>query len=96
MDNYVAKPELEEEDDVLVMVDENHEYKIILLNDDYNTFEHVINCLVKYCKHTAEQAEQCALIVHYKGQCDVKRGSYKKLEPICAALLESGLTAEIL
>jgi ATP-dependent Clp protease adaptor protein ClpS len=71
------------------------ENKIVLYNDDVNTFDHVVDMLVATCGHTAIQAEQCSLIVHYKGKCSVKSGSYDDLEPRCTALLEAGLTAEI-
>jgi ATP-dependent Clp protease adaptor protein ClpS len=70
-------------------------FELILYNDDYNTFEHVIECLMKYCGHEAVQAEQCAWIVHTKGQCSVKQGSYSDLEPKCTALCDSGLSAQI-
>ena len=72
---------------------ENH--SIVLFNDDVNTFDHVINSLIKYCKHSNIQAEQCAHIVHYNGKCFVKTGNIAKLKPICSALLDSGLSAEI-
>lgn len=68
---------------------------IILFNDDVNTFEWVIECLMLYCQHDAIQAEQCATIVHYNGKCEVKTGSLKALKPICETLLEKGLSAEI-
>jgi ATP-dependent Clp protease adaptor protein ClpS len=68
---------------------------IILWNDDVNSFEHVIICLVKYCKHTLEQAEQCAMIVHNNGKCSVKSGDYKKLKPIAETLQEEGLSTTI-
>jgi len=68
---------------------------IVLFNDDINTFDHVINTLVQVCKHDPLQAEQCAFIVHYKGKCEVKSGSMKELLPMCSALLDSGLNAEI-
>ncbi|MFK8282633.1 ATP-dependent Clp protease adaptor ClpS [Capnocytophaga cynodegmi] len=68
---------------------------LILYNDDVNTFDHVIETLVNVCKHTYDQAEQCAIIVHFKGKCDVKSGSYEKLKPMCLALLDAGLSAEI-
>ncbi|MDP5101570.1 MAG: ATP-dependent Clp protease adaptor ClpS [Nonlabens sp.] len=71
------------------------ENKIVLYNDDVNTFDHVVDMLVAACGHTPIQAEQCSLIVHYKGKCSVKSGSYDDLEPRCSALLEAGLTAEI-
>lgn len=71
------------------------ECHLILYNDDVNTFDHVIDTLVKVCHHTFEQAEQCAIIVHFKGKCDVKSGSYSFLKPLCTALLNAGLSAEI-
>lgn len=69
--------------------------EIVLYNDDVNTFDHVIDTLIYACDHTAEQAEQCSLIVHYKGKCTVKTGEYDDLKPRCSKLLEAGLSAEI-
>ena len=69
--------------------------EIVLYNDDVNTFDHVIETLITVCNHTAEQAEQCALLVHYKGKCTVKTGSYDELQPQCSQLLSAGLSAEI-
>ena len=69
--------------------------EIILYNDDVNTFDWVIESLIDICEHSLEQAEQCSILVHYKGQCAVKTGTYKDLEPRCTALLERGLSAEI-
>ncbi|WP_438962363.1 ATP-dependent Clp protease adaptor ClpS [Nonlabens sp.] len=74
---------------------EQQENKIILYNDEVNTFDHVIDMLVAACDHTPLQAEQCSLILHYKGKCRVKTGSYDDLKPRCSKLLEAGLTAEI-
>ena len=70
--------------------------EIVLYNDDVNTFDHVIETLIIVCEHTAEQAEQCAVLVHYKGKCIVKTGSFDELKPQCSQLLEAGLSAEIL
>ena len=84
----------QQETDVLEAVDTNNE--IVLFNDDVNTFDHVIDTLIRVCKHTSEQAEQCAILVHYKGKCIVKTGSYDQLEPQCTQLLEAGLSAEII
>ena len=70
-------------------------YEIIVYNDDVNTFDHVIDTLIRVCEHTPEQAEQCSLIVHYNGKCAVKTGSFDKLKPQCTLLLEAGLSAEI-
>ena len=68
---------------------------IILYNDDINTFEWVIECLVNYCNHDIIQAEQCAHIIHFTGKCIVKEGTLSKLKPICETLCEKGLSAEI-
>lgn len=70
--------------------------EIVLHNDDVNTFDHVIETLIYACDHTPEQAEQCSLIVHYKGKCTVKTGLYDDLKPRCSMLLEAGLSAEII
>jgi ATP-dependent Clp protease adaptor protein ClpS len=70
--------------------------EIVVYNDDVNTFDHVIETLVRVCNHTAEQAEQCSLIVHYNGKCTVKTGPLDKLKPQCSSLLQAGLNAEII
>lgn len=70
-------------------------YEIIVYNDDVNTFDHVIDTLIRVCDHTPEQAEQCSLIVHYNGKCTVKTDVYEKLKPQCIQLLAAGLSAEI-
>ena len=74
---------------------ENKEHEIILFNDDVNTFDHVIECLVRICGHSYIQAEQCAFIVHYSGKCSVKTGDIEDLVPECNSLLEEGLSAEV-
>ena len=68
---------------------------LILYNDDVNTFDHVISCLMRICSHELIQAEQCAWLVHQRGRCKVKNGSIKELRAMCEALLENGLTAQI-
>jgi ATP-dependent Clp protease adaptor protein ClpS len=68
---------------------------LIVYNDDFNTFDFVIESLVKVCKHDKIQAEQCTMLIHYKGKCHVKRGEFKELQPMCTSLLERGITAEI-
>lgn len=93
----ISQPEIDKETDAALdeEIKKLFERSIVLFNDDHNTFEHVITCLIKYCKHNPHQAEQCALIVHNSGKCKVKNGSFDDLKPICEALLEAGLTAEI-
>ncbi len=83
------------QEDVDVLEKETQKYEIILHNDDVNTFDHVIECLIMICEHTELQAEQCAILVHYKGKCAVKTGEYDFLKPRCLKLLDLGLSAEI-
>lgn len=82
-------------EEVLVEEQVSNNNEIVLYNDDVNTFDHVIETLIRVCRHTAEQAEQCSIIVHYKGKCTVKTGELSELKPQCTQLLEAGLSAEI-
>jgi ATP-dependent Clp protease adaptor protein ClpS len=84
------------QDDVLVEETVGSKHEIVLHNDDVNTFDHVIETLIRVCKHEALQAEQCALLVHYKGKCTVKTGTIEELKPQCTALLDAGLSAELI
>ena len=88
-----TKEKIQEEVDVLEK--EVNQHEIILFNDDVNTFDHVIDSLIDVCDHTLEQAEQCSILVHYKGKCTVKTGEYKDLKPRCSKLLQLGLSAEL-
>lgn len=89
-----TKEKINEQSDTLTK--EGYLNEIVLFNDDVNTFDHVIESLVSICSHSHEQAEQCALLVHYKGKCTVKTGTFDELEPLCSRLLQAGLSAEIL
>ncbi|HLW39806.1 MAG TPA: ATP-dependent Clp protease adaptor ClpS [Brumimicrobium sp.] len=71
------------------------EHNLIVYNDDVNTFDHVIESLIKVCEHDPIQAEQCTMLVHYRGKCDVKSGEYEKLAAMCTGLLDRGISAEI-
>ena len=83
------------QEELLLKEDVIKQNEIVLFNDDVNTFDHVIDTLIYACDHTPEQAEQCSIIVHYKGKCTVKTGSYEDLKPRCSKLLQAGLSAEI-
>lgn len=72
------------------------EKALFLLNDDYNTFDHVIDCLVAICDHDPIQAEQCAVLVHYKGSCEIAIGKIDDLIPLQEDLSLYGLDVEIL
>jgi len=84
------------QEDILVEEQIGINNEIVLYNDDVNTFDHVIDTLIRVCNHIPEQAEQCAILVHYKGKCTVKTGSFEELKPQCTQLLEAGLSAEII
>ncbi|MFN4083005.1 MAG: ATP-dependent Clp protease adaptor ClpS [Bacteroidia bacterium] len=83
----------QEEVEVLEVEDLNN--KVILYNDDVNTFDFVIECLVDICKHELLQAEQLTLIVHYKGKAVVKVGPLDEMQDVCTALCDRGLSAEL-
>jgi ATP-dependent Clp protease adaptor protein ClpS len=83
----------EKEVDVLDAVDEG--LKVVLYNDDVNTFDWVIECLCELCEHDEIQAEQCAVLVHYKGKAVVKTGEEDKMKSICQALCDRGLSAVV-
>jgi ATP-dependent Clp protease adaptor protein ClpS len=68
---------------------------LLLHNDDVNTFEFIISSLIEVCNHEPEQAEQCALIAHYKGKCVIKTGDYFEVKPPCDELTFRGITVSI-
>ncbi len=72
-----------------------NQFDLIIYNDDVNSFDHVIDSLIKICNHDPIQAEQCTTIIHYNGKCQVKHDIYEKLEPMCTALLDRGISAVI-
>lgn len=68
---------------------------LVVYNDDFNTFEHVTNTLIKVCEHDVQQAEQCTYLIHYKGRCAVKSGNFQKLKPMRESISEAGIKAAI-
>ncbi|MVM34064.1 ATP-dependent Clp protease adaptor ClpS [Spirosoma sp. HMF4905] len=82
--------------DVLDDVVETDVHNLVVFNDDVNTFEHVIDTLIDVCEHTQEQAEQCTLLIHYKGKCAVKNGSWEELVPMRNEICRRGISAEVL
>jgi len=85
-----------EEEDLDTLLLEVEQKQIILYNDDVNTFDDVIRWLVEICEHETIQAEQCAYLVHYRGKCSVKTGTWEELQPRAVALLDRGLSVEIM
>src|SRR5438045_2168155 len=91
-----TKPLHEEDVDVLEDTGSDEMSDLVVFNDDVNTFDHVIKTLIKVCGHTPEQAEQCTLIIHYKGKCTVKSGAFHDLVAMRHAICDKGISAEVL
>jgi ATP-dependent Clp protease adaptor protein ClpS len=89
-------PEVNVEIEEEVVIEDVKLYSIVVYNDDVNTFDHVIDTLMEYCEHTFEQAEQCTLLIHFKGKCSVKNGDFEELEPVRTAITDRGISAEII
>lgn len=85
----------EEDVDISELEDILNTKKLVVHNDEVNTFDGVINALIEVCKHTREQAEQCTFLVHFKGKCAVKEGSYEKLKPLKEGITDRGINATI-
>ncbi len=85
----------QEDESQLLVEKELQENHLVVYNDDVNTFDWVIESLIKVCKHDKHQAEQCSLIVHHNGKCSVKDGMYSDLSPMKDALLDRGLSVTI-
>lgn len=91
--NMSTQEKYQEDTDILTA--ESAGYSLILWNDDVNTFDWVIQALVEICDMSPEQAEQCSLLVHFKGKCSVQEGSYEVLKPKRAAITDRGINATI-
>ena len=89
----VLRPQQKEESDTLTI--ESEPFSLVVWNDEVNTFEWVIETLVEVCGHSAEQAEQCAYLIHYQGKYAVKNGHYEELKPECDAITERGIGATL-
>jgi ATP-dependent Clp protease adaptor protein ClpS len=91
--NILPGTKQEFETDTLTLTEEP--CRLIVWNDEVNTFEWVIETLIEICHHSQEQAEQCAMIIHTKGKYAVKEGSYEDLKPMCDAITERGIGATV-
>jgi len=76
-------------------VEHQNQAKLVLHNDDTNTFDYVMEMLVEVCDHSLTQAEQCATITHFKGKCDVKSGSFTDMKELRYQLISRGLKASV-
>ncbi|MFN3849546.1 MAG: ATP-dependent Clp protease adaptor ClpS [Spirosomataceae bacterium] len=91
-------PNIETEvlEDISIDLDSIKLYELVVFNDDINTFDHVINTLMEVCNHTPEQAEQCTLLIHYKGKASVKSGDFDELAPLRNAICQRKISAEVM
>ncbi len=69
---------------------------LVVFNDDVNTFDWVIETLIEVCGHTPHQAEQCTIIIHFKGKCSVKDGAYEELVEMRNDICRRGISAEVI
>jgi ATP-dependent Clp protease adaptor protein ClpS len=90
-----TETEIAFQEDVMLLEEVIDLKNLVVYNDDFNTFEHVIQTLIEVCKHAPEQAEQCTYLIHYKGKCTVKVGTFEELEAMCSAIHDRGISADI-
>ena len=83
------------QESVELMEDLDSPFHLVVWNDEVNTFEWVIETLMDVCKHSYEQAEQCAYIIHFRGKYAVKHGSLEELQPMRDAITERGIGATV-
>ncbi len=81
--------------DVDVLEANEFPYNLIVWNDDINSFDWVIETLIQVCGHEPEQAEQCTLLIHFKGKCSVKNGGYDTLKAMKEAIIDRGINATV-
>ena len=74
---------------------ETERLELILHNDDIHSFDYVIETLINLCRYDYWQAEQCAIMVHYKGQFPVKTGTYTALQGLARSFQKKGLITSI-
>jgi ATP-dependent Clp protease adaptor protein ClpS len=95
MTEELTQIEIAKEQGSLTLDEVLDDHKLIVHNDEVNTFDWVIQALVEICKHTEQQAEQCSLLIHYKGKYPVKTGSMKDLRPLKEGLTDRNIQATI-
>lgn len=83
------------EEDVELLDEVSKSHRLIVWNDDVNSFDWVILTLIEVCGHTAEQAEQCAMIIHHRGKYAVKEGDFETLRPLAEGIIDRGINATI-
>jgi ATP-dependent Clp protease adaptor protein ClpS len=95
MKNYSGNTETKQSEDTDILTLTEDPCRLIVWNDEVNTFEWVIEALMEVCGHSHEQAEQCAYIIHFHGKYAVKNGVYDELKPLCDAITERSINATV-
>ncbi len=91
----LPNPEIEVIEDFAEEIEALKLWDLVVFNDDINTFDHVIDTLMDVCKHSPEQAEQCTLIIHFKGKCSVKSGDFEELVSMRNEICRREIAAEV-
>jgi ATP-dependent Clp protease adaptor protein ClpS len=94
--NIQGNPEIDVLEEIDEIIDSVKLYSLVVFNDDINTFDHVIETLIDVCEHTPEQAEQCSIIIHFKGKCPVNSGEYDELVAQRNEICRRGISAEVM
>ena len=89
--NLDLEVEFQQELDQLVQAPKT----LVVHNDEFHTFDYVIESLIEVCRHEPIQAEQCTYIIHHSGKCGVKTDMFSKLQPVWVEMINRGLTATI-
>ncbi|WP_395784542.1 ATP-dependent Clp protease adaptor ClpS [Aquirufa sp.] len=93
--SLAGQEQLQEEVEVLVDEETISAHQLVVYNDEVNTFEYVTMTLMEVCEHSPEQAEQCTLMIHYRGRCGVKSGEFDTLVSMRNEICRRGISAEI-
>ena len=92
---FFEHPDIDVLDEVIEEIIQTDLCRLVVFNDEVNSFDWVIETLMDVCEHSPEQAEQCTLIIHYKGKCSVKNGSWEELVPLRQEICRRGISAEV-
>lgn len=97
MTTDILNIDIQELEDIMLLEEVNtgRRSELIVYNDDFNTFDWVIQSFMEVCSYSFEQSEQLSLIVHYKGKAIVKSGDHNELKPLKDALVDRGISAVI-
>ena len=90
-----TRPQIDFDEEIAVLEDTQEPRALVVFNDEVNSFDHVIRTLIEVVGHEPLQAEQCTLLIHYKGKCAVKVGTFEELEPMCTAIHDRGISADV-